>query len=96
MEIALAKGKQAHDKRHAEKEREWQRDKQRIMRAQHPTHDTEQVSKQSKYEISLNINEAKNKSHHLTHCNNGHIHREVKFIFLNPSANQKKSHIMWL
>ncbi|AAO29225.1 SsrA-binding protein SmpB [Xylella fastidiosa subsp. fastidiosa] len=33
MEIALAKGKQAHDKRHAEKEREWQRDKQRIMRA---------------------------------------------------------------
>ncbi len=25
--------KQAHDKRHAEKEREWQRDKQRIMRA---------------------------------------------------------------
>ncbi|HHW4678125.1 MAG TPA: SsrA-binding protein SmpB [Xylella sp.] len=33
LEIAVAKGKQAHDKRHTEKEREWQRDKQRIMRA---------------------------------------------------------------
>ncbi len=33
LEIALAKGKQAHDKRQAEKERDWQRDKQRLLRA---------------------------------------------------------------
>ncbi|GHH56724.1 MULTISPECIES: SsrA-binding protein SmpB [Gammaproteobacteria] len=32
LEIALAKGKQSHDKREATKERDWQRDKQRIMR----------------------------------------------------------------
>ena len=32
-EIGLAKGKQEHDKRHAEKEREWAVDKQRVMRA---------------------------------------------------------------
>lgn len=33
LEIALAKGKQAHDKRDAAKDRDWQRDKQRAMRA---------------------------------------------------------------
>lgn len=33
LEIALAKGKQAHDKRDAAKERDWQREKQRVMRA---------------------------------------------------------------
>lgn len=33
-EIGLAKGKKLHDKRAAEKEREWQRDKQRLMRSQ--------------------------------------------------------------
>ncbi|MBS7455941.1 SsrA-binding protein SmpB [Coralloluteibacterium stylophorae] len=32
LELALAKGKQTHDKRAASKERDWQRDKQRIMR----------------------------------------------------------------
>lgn len=32
VEIALAKGKQMHDKRAALKERDWNRDKQRIMR----------------------------------------------------------------
>jgi len=32
LEIALAKGKQAHDKRASMKERDWQRDKQRIMK----------------------------------------------------------------
>lgn len=31
-EVALAKGKQAHDKREASKERDWQREKQRVMR----------------------------------------------------------------
>jgi len=31
-EIALAKGKQAHDKRHDKKEQDWERQKQRIMR----------------------------------------------------------------
>lgn len=31
-EIALAKGKQKHDKRDAEKDRDWARDKQRVMR----------------------------------------------------------------
>ncbi|HEY0505159.1 MAG TPA: SsrA-binding protein SmpB [Lysobacter sp.] len=31
-EIALAKGKQAHDKREASKERDWQREKQRLLR----------------------------------------------------------------
>ena len=32
-ELALAKGKQAHDKRQASKDRDWARDKQRLMRA---------------------------------------------------------------
>jgi len=32
IKIALAKGKQAHDKRAAAKDRDWNRDKQRIMR----------------------------------------------------------------
>ncbi|MEX1031917.1 MAG: SsrA-binding protein SmpB [Cellvibrionaceae bacterium] len=31
--VALAKGKQAHDKRATEKERDWNREKQRIMKA---------------------------------------------------------------
>ncbi|WP_242107651.1 SsrA-binding protein SmpB [Luteimonas aquatica] len=31
-ELALAKGKQAHDKREASKERDWAREKQRLMR----------------------------------------------------------------
>lgn len=31
-ELALAKGKQAHDKREASKERDWQREKQRLVR----------------------------------------------------------------
>ena len=33
LEIGLAKGKKQHDKREAEKEKDWQREKQRIMRA---------------------------------------------------------------
>ena len=33
IEIGLAKGKKQFDKRHAEKERDWKRDKARIMRA---------------------------------------------------------------
>jgi SsrA-binding protein len=32
LEIALAKGKKAHDKREATAEREWQRDKARLMK----------------------------------------------------------------
>ncbi|NNF96500.1 MAG: SsrA-binding protein SmpB [Halobacteria archaeon] len=32
LEIALAKGKQAHDKRASERERDWSREKQRIMK----------------------------------------------------------------
>jgi SsrA-binding protein len=32
LEIALAKGKQHHDKRDSEKERDWQREKQRTLR----------------------------------------------------------------
>ena len=32
LEIGLAKGKKQHDKRASEKERDWQRDKQRIMK----------------------------------------------------------------
>jgi SsrA-binding protein len=32
VEIGLAKGKQAHDKRDAERDREWEREKGRIMR----------------------------------------------------------------
>ena len=31
-ELALAKGKQTHDKREASKERDWDREKQRVMR----------------------------------------------------------------
>jgi SsrA-binding protein len=31
-ELALAKGKQSHDKRQADKERDWAREKQRVMR----------------------------------------------------------------
>ncbi|KGI78195.1 SsrA-binding protein SmpB [Oleiagrimonas soli] len=33
VEIGLAKGKKAHDKRETEKERDWNREKQRIMNA---------------------------------------------------------------
>jgi SsrA-binding protein len=32
LELALAKGKQDHDKRQASKDKDWQRDKQRVMR----------------------------------------------------------------
>ncbi|HET9049975.1 MAG TPA: SsrA-binding protein SmpB [Chiayiivirga sp.] len=32
LDLALAKGKQAHDKREAAKERDWAREKQRVMR----------------------------------------------------------------
>ena len=32
MELALARGKQNHDKREASKERDWNREKQRVMR----------------------------------------------------------------
>lgn len=34
VEIGLAKGKKQHDKREAEKERDWNREKQRLMRTQ--------------------------------------------------------------
>lgn len=33
LELALARGKQAHDKRETEKQRDWDREKQRVMRA---------------------------------------------------------------
>ena len=33
LEIGLAKGKKQHDKREADKAREWQREKQRLMKA---------------------------------------------------------------
>jgi len=33
LEIALAKGKKLHDKRASSKDRDWQRDKQRIMKS---------------------------------------------------------------
>ena len=33
LEIGLAKGKQAHDKRATEKDRDWQRQKQRLLRS---------------------------------------------------------------
>lgn len=33
LEIGLAKGKKQHDKREAEKERDWQREKQRLIRS---------------------------------------------------------------
>ncbi len=36
VEIGLAKGKQDHDKRAAEKDRDWQREKSRTMRAKNP------------------------------------------------------------
>jgi SsrA-binding protein len=32
LEIGLAKGKQKHDKRAAEKERDWAREKQRLLK----------------------------------------------------------------
>jgi SsrA-binding protein len=32
IEIALVKGKQLHDKRETEKNRDWQREKARVMR----------------------------------------------------------------
>jgi SsrA-binding protein len=32
LEIGLAKGKQAHDKRATEKDRDWEREKGRLMR----------------------------------------------------------------
>lgn len=35
-EIALAKGKQNHDKRDADRERDWDREKQRTMRSHNP------------------------------------------------------------
>jgi SsrA-binding protein len=35
VEVGLAKGKKMHDKRATEKEREWQRDKARLMRDKH-------------------------------------------------------------
>jgi SsrA-binding protein len=34
-EVGLAKGKKMHDKRATEKDREWQREKQRLMRDKH-------------------------------------------------------------
>ena len=36
LELALAKGKQDHDKRATEKERDWNREKQRVMRRGNP------------------------------------------------------------
>lgn len=36
LELALAKGKQTHDKRATEKERDWNREKQRVMRHRNP------------------------------------------------------------
>ncbi len=35
LEIALAKGKQTHDKRAAAKDRDWQREKQRLLKERH-------------------------------------------------------------
>ena len=32
VELAVARGKKAYDKRYAEKDRDWQRDKGRLMR----------------------------------------------------------------
>jgi SsrA-binding protein len=37
VELGLARGKQAHDKRAAEKEREWNLEKQRTLRAHNRT-----------------------------------------------------------
>lgn len=36
VEIGLARGKQDHDKRAVEKQRDWDREKQRVMRARNP------------------------------------------------------------
>jgi SsrA-binding protein len=36
LEVALAKGKQSHDKRATLKDRDWARDKQRVMRRHNP------------------------------------------------------------
>jgi SsrA-binding protein len=36
VELGLARGKQAHDKRETEKQRDWDREKQRVMRAKNP------------------------------------------------------------
>jgi SsrA-binding protein len=36
VQLGLALGKKDHDKRNAEKDRDWERDKQRIMRAKNP------------------------------------------------------------
>lgn len=33
LDVGLAKGKKQHDKREAEKDRDWQRDKQRVMKS---------------------------------------------------------------
>lgn len=33
LEVGLAKGKKQHDKREAEKDKDWQREKQRVLRA---------------------------------------------------------------
>ena len=33
VELGIAKGKKLHDKRETEKQRDWQRDKARLMRA---------------------------------------------------------------
>jgi SsrA-binding protein len=33
LSIGLAKGKKQHDKRQADKERDWQREKQRVLKA---------------------------------------------------------------
>lgn len=35
LEIGLARGKQDHDKRQSEKDRDWQREKQRILKSSH-------------------------------------------------------------
>ncbi|MGY6519572.1 MAG: SsrA-binding protein SmpB [Lysobacteraceae bacterium] len=37
LELALARGKQSHDKRETLKQRDWQRDKQRVMRRHNPS-----------------------------------------------------------
>lgn len=36
VELGLARGKQSHDKREVEKQRDWDREKQRVMRAKNP------------------------------------------------------------
>ena len=36
IELGLARGKQQHDKRASEKERDWDREKQRVLRAKNP------------------------------------------------------------